>query len=64
MTLLELKQEITKLTTKERVELNAYMIRLRHQSKPWSKTISKRMAAMDKGKRLSRSEISQKLAAK
>jgi hypothetical protein len=64
MTLLQLKQEISKLSAKDRVELNAYMIRLRHESKPWSKALSKRMADMDKGKKLSRSAVSRQLAGK
>ena len=32
MTMLELKQQVARLSARERRELNAYMIRLRHES--------------------------------
>ena len=53
MTMLQLKQEISKLTRKERIELNAYMIRLRHETPEWRKTVSRRMRDMDAGKKIS-----------
>ncbi len=57
MTMLQLKQEISKLTRKERRELNAYMIRLRHETPAWKKTVSARMRAMDAGKKISLDEL-------
>jgi hypothetical protein len=57
MTLLQLKQEISRLSLRERRELNAYMIRLRHERPEWKKTISRRMRDMDAGKKLSLREL-------
>lgn len=53
MTLLQLKQEISRLSLRERRELNAYMIRLRHERPEWRKEISRRMREMDAGKKVS-----------
>ena len=57
MTMLQLKQEISKLTRKERIELNAYLIRLRHETPEWRKTVSRRMSEMDAGKKISLGDL-------
>lgn len=57
MTLLQLKQEISRLSLRDRRALNAYMIRLRHERPEWKKTISRRMRDMDAGKKLSLAEF-------
>src|SRR5688572_15960688 len=62
MTLLQLKQEISRLSLRERRELNAYMIRLRHESPQWKRMLSKRMREMDAGKKVSLNELARKLA--
>ena len=62
MTMLELKQEISRLSVRERRELNAYMIRLRHERPEWRRMISKRMRDMDEGKKLSIEELERRLA--
>jgi hypothetical protein len=62
MTLLQLKQEITRLSLRERRELNAYMIRLRHERPEWKKMISKRMREMDAGKKVSLEEVERRMA--
>jgi hypothetical protein len=64
MTLLQLKQEISRLSLRERRELNAYMIRLRHERPEWKKIISKRMRDMDGGKKVSLEELERRLAAR
>jgi hypothetical protein len=64
MSLLELKQEISRLTLRERREINAYMIRLRHERPEWRKMISKRMREMDAGKKVSLEELERRLAAR
>jgi hypothetical protein len=64
MTLLQLKKEISRLSLRERLELNAYMIRLRHERPEWEKMISKRMRAMDAGKKVSLQELERRLAAR
>jgi hypothetical protein len=62
MTMLELKQEISRLSLRERRELNAYMIRLRHERPEWRRMISKRMSDMDAGKKLSVAELAKRLS--
>jgi hypothetical protein len=57
MTMLQLKQEISKLSRKERIELNAYLIRLRHETPEWRKTVSRRMRDMDAGKKITLEEL-------
>lgn len=61
MTLLQLKQEISRLTLRERRELNAYMIRLRHERPEWKKTVSRRMREMDAGKKISLDTLERRL---
>ncbi|MFI5357060.1 MAG: hypothetical protein ACHQ4G_06980 [Opitutales bacterium] len=62
MTMLELKQKISRLSVRERRELNAYMIRLRHERPEWKKMISKRMRDMDAGKKLPLETLKRRLA--
>ncbi|MEO7415352.1 MAG: hypothetical protein ABIZ81_18560 [Opitutaceae bacterium] len=57
MTMLQLKQEVSKLSRKERIELNAYLIRLRHETPEWRKTVSRRMREMDAGKKVPLEEL-------
>jgi len=64
MTLLQLKQEISQLSPRERRELNAYMIRLRHERPEWKKLVSKRMKEMDTGKKITLDELERKIAAR
>jgi hypothetical protein len=59
MTLLELKQQVTKLSLRERRELNAYLIRLRHERPEWKKMVSKRMREMDSGRKVTLEELRQ-----
>ena len=62
MTMLQLKQQVTRLSKTERRELNAYMIRLRHETPEWRKSISRRMRAMDAGKKVTLEQLEQRLA--
>lgn len=64
MTLLQLKQEISRLSLRERRELNAYMIRLRHERPEWKKMLSKRMREMDSGKKVSLDELERRAASR
>ena len=57
MTLLQLKQEISRLPLRERCESNAYMIRLRHERPEWKKQVSRRMRDMDAGTKVSLREL-------
>lgn len=62
VTMLQLKQEISRLSLRERRELNAYMIRLRHERPEWKKEISRRMREMDAGKKISVEELERRMA--
>ncbi|MGH7958345.1 MAG: hypothetical protein ACREH8_15240 [Opitutaceae bacterium] len=64
MTLLQLKQEISRLSLRERRELNAYMIRLRHERPEWKKETSRRMREMDAGKKVSLSQLERLMASR
>ncbi len=64
MTLLQLKQEISRLSLRERRELNAYMIRLRHERPEWKKLVSRRMREMDGGKKVSIAELERRISAR
>jgi hypothetical protein len=64
MTLLQLKQEISRLSVRDRRELNAYMIRLRHERPEWKKLISRRMREMDAGRKVSLTELGRRIAAR
>ena len=62
MTMLELKQQVSRLSARERRELNAYLIRLRHERPEWRRMISQRMRDMDQGKKVSPTQLRQQLA--
>lgn len=62
MTMLELKQQVSRLSARERRELNAYLIRLRHERPEWRRMISQRMQVMDQGKMISVTQLRQQLA--
>jgi hypothetical protein len=62
MTMLELKQQVSRLSTRERRELNAYLIRLRHERPEWRRMIAKRMRDMDQGKKVSVAQLRQRIA--
>jgi hypothetical protein len=64
MTLLQLKQEISRLTLRERRDLNAYMIRLRHERPEWKKMVSRRMRDMDGGRKVSLAELERRIASR
>jgi hypothetical protein len=64
MTLLQLKQEISRLSLRERRELNAYMIRLRHERPEWRKLVSMRMRDMDAGRKVSLTDLERRVASR
>ena len=61
MTLLELKQQVSRLSARERRELNAYLIRLRHERPEWRRVVSKRMRDMDQGQKVSATKLRKQL---
>jgi hypothetical protein len=44
-----LKQQISKLSGKERVEIAAYLHRLKQQTPAWKKEMARRVEEMDRG---------------
>jgi hypothetical protein len=50
MSLLELKQHVSRLSQRERMELQAYMIRLRHGTPSWKRATAKKIRNMQAGK--------------
>ena len=64
MSLLEIKQQVSRLSAAERRELNAYLLRLRNESPEWRESLSRRMREMDAGTKISDEELTQRLARK
>ncbi len=54
--LLQLKQQLSNLTEKERVEGSAFLHRMKQETPTWQKEMSRRMAEMDAGKKDSAAE--------
>jgi len=53
----ELKQEISRLSKREHQELQAYLIRLRHNTPEWKEATAKRIKAMQAGRRVTAEEL-------
>jgi hypothetical protein len=64
MSLLEIKQEVTKLSPHERRELNAYLVRLRNESEEGQTRLSEHMTAMDAGRKVSMAELGDRIVAR
>ncbi len=58
--MLQLKQQLSRISEKERQEITAFLHRLRQQSPVWQKEMTRRMAEMDAGKKF---RLPRKLAA-
>ena len=50
MSVLELKQEISRLTSKERLEIQGNLLRLKRQSPAWKRSAAKTIREMKAGK--------------
>ncbi len=62
MSLLEMKQAASRLSKRDRQELHAYLIRLRHNTPEWKRATAARIRAMRAGKRVSAEEIEARMA--
>ena len=51
ISMLQLKQQLSRISEKERQEIAAFLHRLKQQSPIWQKEMSQRMAEMDGGKK-------------
>ena len=54
---LDLKQRLARLSERDRRDMSAYLLRLKHQSKAGRQGISKLMKEMDAGRKTSLSKI-------
>lgn len=62
MSILELKQAASRLSKREREELHAFLIRLRHNTPGWKRSTAKRIRTMQAGKRVSIEELESRIA--
>ena len=62
MSILELKQAACQLSKRERQELHAYLIRLRHSTPEWRRKTARTIRAMQTGKRVSAEELEARIA--
>ena len=62
MSLLELKQAVSQLSNRQREELQAYLIRLRHNTPAWKRATAGRIRAMKAGKRVSAADLEARIA--
>jgi hypothetical protein len=62
MSILEMKQAASRLSKREREELHAYLIRLRHNTPEWKRATARRIRAMQSGKRVSAEELEARIA--
>ncbi len=62
MSVLELKQAASRLSKREREELHAYLIRLRHNTPEWKRKTARTIRAMQAGKRVSAEELEARMA--
>ena len=49
--MLQMKQQLSKMSEKQRQEIAAFLHRLKQDSPAWKKEMSRRMAEMDAGKK-------------
>lgn len=59
--LLSLKQQLARLSEKERQELSAFLIRKGHESAEWKKDTARRLKAMNAGKKTSVADLRRQL---
>jgi hypothetical protein len=62
VSVLKLKQEISRLTKREREEIHAYLVRLRHDTPEWKHAAAQRIRAMKKGRGLTAAQLEARLS--
>jgi hypothetical protein len=58
---LSLKQQVAKLSQKERVDLSAYLLRLRQEDSVWKKKTARKITEMQAGKQTGVAELREQL---
>jgi hypothetical protein len=61
VSVLELKQEITRLNRRDREEVYAYLVRCRHETAVWRRTTARLIRSMRKGKGVTAEELEARL---
>ena len=62
MSVLELKQAVSRLKKSERQELFAYMVRLKHETPEWKRATTRRLGEMKRGKVVSAEALAARVA--
>jgi hypothetical protein len=62
MSLLELKQEVCRLGKRERQELFAHLLRLKHETPEWRRATASRIRTMKAGRRVTAEELETRAA--
>ncbi|MEJ1971245.1 MAG: hypothetical protein WDM96_01570 [Lacunisphaera sp.] len=62
MSLFELKEAAIKLSRRERKELQAFLIRLRHDTPAWKRKTARTIREMQNGRRMSAEAIRARIA--
>jgi len=61
MSVLELKQEITRLNKRGREEIHAYLVHLKHTTPEWRQAAARRIRGMKNGKGVTALEMENRL---
>ncbi|MEO6785080.1 MAG: hypothetical protein ABI318_03015, partial [Chthoniobacteraceae bacterium] len=64
MSVLEVKQEVSRMNKRERQELFAYLIRLKHETPEWRKAAASRVKEMKKGRVVTAAELKARIRAR
>ena len=64
MSVLELKQELSRMSKRERQELHAYLIRLKHETPEWKKAAGRRLTEMQKRRVVTTAELQARISAR
>jgi hypothetical protein len=62
MSLLELKQEVCRLSKRERGALFAYLVRLKHETPEWKRATAQRIRAVKTGRGVSAAQLEARMA--
>jgi hypothetical protein len=61
VSILELKQQVSKLSKRQRQELHAYLVRMSHETPEWKRTTARRIDAMKRNRRVSHAELAERV---
>ena len=61
MSVLELKQEITRLNKRGREEIHAYLVHLKHDTPEWKRQTARRIREMKKGQVTTSAQLTSRL---